>query len=168
MTEPSESGRNTAAGTGRGLQKKGKWGPILVGTDGSEGAARAVEAAGALAADLDVEVWVATVMDRSSEPVLERLARDDDASIGDVAETMARRVLNDATRRAEAAGARKIHTVVRSGPCAEELIAAAQEVDARVIAVGRRGAGGRLSEALIGSVSQKLAGLSPRMVVIVP
>ena len=79
--------------------------------------------------------------------------------MGDVAETMARRVLNDATRRAEAVGARKIDTVLRSGPCAKELIAAAQEVDARAIVVGRREAGGRLSQAVIGSLSQKLAGI---------
>ncbi len=168
MNEPSESPRNVAAGSRRSPKKGGKWGPILVGTDGSEGAARAVEAAGALAADLDVEVWVANVIDRSSERVLEQIARADNASMGDVAETMARRILNDATRRAEAVGVRKIHTLLRSGPCAEELIAAAQEAGARAIVVGRRGAGGLLSQALIGSVSQKLAGISPRMLVIVP
>ena len=40
----------------RSGQRNHKWGPILVGTDGSEGAARAVDAAGALAADLKTDL----------------------------------------------------------------------------------------------------------------
>jgi nucleotide-binding universal stress UspA family protein len=47
-------------------------------------------------------------------------------------------------------------------------VAAAREIAARAIFVGRRGAGGRLAQALIGSVSQKLAGVTPTMRVIVP
>ena len=67
MNGPSERPRDPAAGSQAQPRKRREMGPILVGTDGSEGAARAVEAAGALAADLDVEVWVANVMDQSSE-----------------------------------------------------------------------------------------------------
>lgn len=166
MTQSSESLPDLAAGRER--ERGHKWGPILVGTDGSEDAARAVDAAGGLAAVLDVDVWIASVMDGTSEPVLEQLARDDSASIGDVADSMARRILNEAARRAEASGTRKIHTLLRSGNCAEVLIAAAHDIDATAIFVGRRGTGGRLSQALLGSVSQKLAGISPRMLVIVP
>jgi len=168
MIESSEKLGSPAAGIRRGPETRGKWGPVLVGTDGSEGAARAVEATSALAADLDAEVWVANVMDQSSEFVLGQIARADNATVGDIAETMARRILNEAAQRAEVVGAKKIHSVLRSGHCAEELIAAAQEIDAMAIFVGRRGAGGRLSQVLMGSVSQKLAGISPRMLVIVP
>lgn len=166
MIESSEKSENPAYK--RGPKARRKWGPVLVGTDGSEGAARAVEAASALAADLGAEVWVVNVMDQSSESVLGQIARDDNASFGDIAETMARRILDEAAQRAEAVGAKKIHCLVRSGHCADELIAAAEEIEATAIFVGRRGAGGRLSQALIGSVSQKLAGISPRMLVIVP
>lgn len=56
----------------------------------------------------------------------------------------------------------------RSGTCVEELVAAACEAGAKAIFVGRRDARGRLAQALIGSVSQKLAGISPIMLVIVP
>ena len=56
----------------------------------------------------------------------------------------------------------------RSGTCVGELVAAAREAGAKAIFVGRRGARGRLAQALIGSVSQKLAGISPIMLVIVP
>ena len=168
MIQSPERSEKPAVGNKRGPEKRGKWGPVLVGTDGSEGAARAVEAASALAADLDAEVWVANVMEQSSESELGQIARADNASMGDIAETMARRILHEAAQRAEAVGAQKIHSILRSGHCAEELIAAAQEITATAIFVGRRGAGGRLSQALIGSVSQKLAGISPSMLVIVP
>ena len=168
MIESSEKPENPAVGKRRLSETRRKWGAVLIGTDGSEGAARAVEAASALAADLDAEVWIANVMDQSSEPVLGQIARADNASVGDIAETMARRFLYEAAQRAEAVGAQKIHSILRSGHCAEELIAVAQEIDATAIFVGRRGAGGRLSQLLMGSVSQKLAGISPRMLVIVP
>ena len=81
---------------------------------------------------------------------------------------MARRLLIEAAGRAEAGGAKKPLTVLRWGSCAEELVAVAQEVGANALVVGRRGAGGRLARALIGSVSQKLAGISPINLVIVP
>jgi len=145
-----------------------RWGPILVGTDGSEGATRAVDAAGGLAAALNTGLWIANVIDGTSESALTQFARAEEASIGDVASAEARRILYEAARRAEASGASKSRTVQYSGNCAEQLVAAAREIAAKAIIVGRRGAGGRLAQALIGSVSQKLAGISPIMLVIVP
>ena len=70
--------------------------------------------------------------------------------------------------RAEAGGARQIRTTLRAGDCADELVAAAHKAGSTAIFVGRRGAGGRLKESLMGSVSQKLAGVSPITLVIVP
>jgi nucleotide-binding universal stress UspA family protein len=145
-----------------------KWGPILVGTDGSESASRAVEAAGDLAVDLNAELWIAHVVEGSSETGATQFARTEGASIGDATEVAARRILIEAAQKAEARSGRKPHTVLRWGGCPEELIAAAGKVGATAIVVGRRGAGGRLAEALIGSVSQKLAGISPVNLVIVP
>lgn len=140
----------------------------MVGTDGSESAGRAVDAAGGLAADLGTDLWIAHVIDRTSDKALTQFARTEEASIGDATEATARHILIEAAQRAEAAGARKPHTLLRWGGCAEELVAAARAVGAKAIFVGRRGAGGRLAEALIGSVSQKLAGISPVNLVIVP
>jgi nucleotide-binding universal stress UspA family protein len=145
-----------------------EWGPILVGTDGSDGAARAVDATAALAADLDTELWIITVIDSVGETAAAEFAQAEDASIGDVADAVAGRILREAATRAKDGGARKIHIILRAGTCAEQIIAASHKVGARAIFVGRRGAGGRLHEALIGSVSQKLAGISPVMLVIVP
>jgi nucleotide-binding universal stress UspA family protein len=121
-----------------------------------------------LAADLGTDLWIAHVIDGTSETALAHLARAEETSIGDVAEEQARRILDDAMRRAEGSGARQIRTTLRSGDCAEELVSAAHKTGSTAIFVGRRGAGGRLREALIGSVSQKLAGISPIMLVIVP
>jgi nucleotide-binding universal stress UspA family protein len=140
----------------------------LVGTDGSEGADRAVDAAGGLAADLGTDLWIVHVINGTSDTNVTQFARAEEASIGDAIEAAARHILFEASRRAEAGGATKPHTVLRYGSCAEELVAAAGGVGAKAIFVGRRGAGGRLAQALIGSVSQKLSGIAPVDLVIVP
>ena len=148
MMASSESQRDAATGARPSEQHDRQWGPVLVGTNGSKGAGRAVDAAGGLAAG-------------TSNIGVTQFARAEEASIGDAIEAAARHTLFKAARRAEAVGARKPHTVLRCGSCVEELVAAAGEVGAKAIFVGRRGAGGRLAQALIGSVSQKLAGISP-------
>jgi nucleotide-binding universal stress UspA family protein len=99
---------------------------------------------------------------------MEQFARTEVSSIGDATEGLLNSILREAATRAEAGGSRNVRAVIRSGSCAEELIALARETGARALFVRRRGAGGRLHEALIGSVSQKLAGISPIMPVIVP
>lgn len=168
MIESSATPHDAVTESRLGSHRDRPWGPILVGTDGSEGAARAVNAAAVLAAELNTNLWIALVIERPSETDLTHFAHAEEASIGDVAEAVARRILNDAARRAETAGARKVYTVLRSGDSAEELVAAARQFSAAATVVGRRGTGGRLSQALVGSVSQKLAGISPTMLVIVP
>ena len=167
MTDIADSPRDTAAAP-RPHREKRKWGPILVGIDGSEAAGRAVDAAGALAADLDVELWITYVIDRRSDSEATQFSHVEDTSIGDATETVADSALVEAVGRAEAVGVKKHHAVVRWGRCAEELVAVAGEFGANAIVVGRRGVGGRLSQALLGSVSQKLAGISPINLVIVP
>jgi len=168
MKKASEPPRDAATGAHRSEQHHRKWGPILVGTDGSEGAGRAVDEAASLTADLGTDLWIAHVIDKTSSTAVAQFARAEEASIGDAIEATARHILFEAARRAEAVGATKPYTVLRYGSCAEELVAAAGEVGAKAIFVGRRGAGGRLAQALIGSVSQKLAGVAPVDLVIVP
>jgi nucleotide-binding universal stress UspA family protein len=99
---------------------------------------------------------------------LTQFAHAEETALGDVAEAMARRILNEAAKRAEAGGARRVHTVLRAGACAEQLVAPAREGGAKAIFVGRPGTGGCLAQALIGSVSQKLAAIAPINLVIVP
>ena len=165
MMEPSGPQRDAATGARRHDRQ---WGPILVGTDGSEGAGRAIDAAGALAVDLSTDLWIVHVIDKTSSTAVTQFAQIEETSIGDATDAAASRILVDAARRADGNGAKKPHTVLRWGASAEELVAAAAEVGAKAIFVGRRGAGGRLAQALIGSVSQKLAGISPVYLVIVP
>ena len=169
MNEPFESSQKTTINENQGHKGPPKeWGSIVVGTDGSLGAARAIDVASILAADLNVDLWIANVMDKISDADLTSIARAENTSKGDVAEVIARRLLADASRRSESNGAKKIHTVLLAGDSADALIAAARNVGASAIFVGRRGAGGRISEALVGSVSQKLAGLSPVMLAVIP
>ena len=167
MTENSEIPRDAAVANRRSAGGAHEWGPILVATDASEGASRAVDAAGALAAELNADLWIANVIDGTSDTELTQFARTEGASIGDVTKATVTRVLDEAAKRAEARGAKEIHTIVRAGDCTEEIIEAARLVRATAIFVGRRGSG-RLKGLLIGSVSQKLACLSPSMLVIVP
>jgi Universal stress protein family len=71
MTEFSEPSRAAAAESKLSRQ----WSPILVGIDGTERAARAVDTANGLAADLNTELWIANVIDRTSETAVSQFAR---------------------------------------------------------------------------------------------
>jgi len=140
---------------------------LLVATDGSEGAGRAVDAAADLAAALNIELWVVIVMDGTPSELLRTFAREERITIGEAVSALADRVLVQARERSEARGAKTVHLKSRSGDSAEEILETVREMRADAIFVGRRGLG-RLQGLLLGSVSQKLAGLAPCMVVIVP
>ncbi len=140
---------------------------ILVATDGSEGAARAVDAAATLATKLDAELWIVNVTDNLSTHLLERIARHERITIGDAFTEFANRILAQARERAEKLGAKRVRLKSRSGDSTEGILETAREMSADAIFVGRRGVG-RLQGLLLGSVSQKLAGLAPCMVMIVP
>jgi len=145
-----------------------EWGAFLAATDGSDGALRAVDAAATLAAALTADLWILNVVDDKAEPFLSGFAHAEEASIGDAVDAMAHRILLEAATRSKERGATRVHTLLRSGDSADEIVAAARTLGVSCIFVGRRGAGGRLAQALMGSVSQKLAGLSPIMLGIVP
>jgi len=140
---------------------------ILVATDGSGGAARAVDAAAGLAAALNIDLWIVIVTDGTSSKLLKTFAKEEKVTIGEALTAVADRILVQARERSEQLGARTVHLKSRFGDSAEEILEAVGEVRADVIFVGRRGLG-RLQGLLLGSVSQKLAGLAPCMVVIVP
>lgn len=140
--------------------------PILVGTDGSDGAKRAVEAAARAAGKLDTDLWILHVMDDFSEDVTQ-FAATERSLIGDALEAAASGILTKAKSEAESRGAKAVHLKHCSGDCTEAIIETAYEVGAAAIFVGRRGRG-RLSGLLLGSVSQKLASLAPCIVAIVP
>lgn len=140
-------------------------GSNLVGTHGFEVASRAIDVAAGLGAELDTDLWIAQVIDGSSATGVTQFAHAEKVSIGDATQAAVRDILFEAARRAVSIGARKPHTVLRWGASAEELVAATGEVRAKAILVGRRG---RWAQALMGSISQKPAGISPVNLVIVP
>jgi nucleotide-binding universal stress UspA family protein len=140
---------------------------ILVATDDSEGAGRALDAAAGLAAQLHCELWIVTVMGSMPEEVLERMARADASAAGDVIDAISHRILSDAKARALKRGASTIHLEACSGDAAEGILDTARKIRADAIFVGRRGRG-RLSGLLLGSVSHKLVSLAPCMVIVVP
>ena len=68
--------------------------------------------------------------------------------------------------RARSAGVRSIKLESRAGEAAPTIVEIAQEKAAGEFIVGKRGAG-RLTGLLLGSVSQKLVGLSPLPVTVI-
>jgi nucleotide-binding universal stress UspA family protein len=140
---------------------------IMVATDGSEGAARAVDAAADLAGRLKIDLWVLTVMDGIASDVLSGFTSAEGTTVGDALAALAGRILTEARTRAENRGASTVHLLSRAGDCAEGILDTAHEIGADAIFVGKRGRG-RLPGLMLGSVSQKLVTLATCMVVVVP
>jgi nucleotide-binding universal stress UspA family protein len=125
---------------------------ILVATDGSEAASIALDEALSLAAEMGdrvaaITVWRALQGDFGlaypSTAMLSELL--------DAERTHAEMTLGDAISRAEEAGV-DLRTHLATGDPAERICAYADEIDARLIAVGTRGHG-TVASLLLGSVS---------------
>jgi nucleotide-binding universal stress UspA family protein len=125
---------------------------ILVATDGSRAASAALDEAISLAAETGdgiaaITVWRALQGDFGlaypSAAMLNELL-DAERAHADAA-------LGDAAARAEAAGV-SIRTRLATGDPAERICTHAEEIDARLIAIGRRGYG-TVASLLLGSVS---------------
>jgi len=140
---------------------------IIVGTDGSRGANRAIVAAAQLAQVTGAELCILTVGDNLSDQELKKLGRIEEGDIGEALELLSNQVLNQAKKRATQVGAAKIKLRAGSGEPAQVIIEIAQRENADLVVIGRRGRG-RLAGLLLGSVSQKIASLAPCMVMIVP
>ena len=140
---------------------------ILVATDGSEGASRAVDRAARLSRALGAELLIATVgLDRLSAAEISEAAREG-ISQGDLLERFAQEILIDAKKLARSQGAPEIRTLHALGDPAQTILDLARGEQADMIVVWRHGQG-RLAGLLLGSVSQKLARLAPCAVVLVP
>ena len=75
-------------------------------------------------------------------------------------------IADRANRRAEAGGARNVTARVCAGDIADEILDIAEAENADILVMGRRGLG-RMREALLGSVSQKVLHHADCTVVIV-
>lgn len=122
---------------------------VVVGTDGSESSLRAVDKAGAIAAESDAKLIIATAY----------VPLEDDMRAADILRDEAYKVqgnapiyamLHDARERAEAAGATDIEERPIQDAPVNALVDLAEEVDADLLVVGNVGLDAR--SALIGRV----------------
>jgi nucleotide-binding universal stress UspA family protein len=120
-----------------------------------------------LAAAVHLPLSIATVSNPVPSSEWREFARMENMSRGDLIELEAQDVPRNARQRATELNAPtdKLHALV--GDAAEELLALIESHKPDVLILGRRGRG-RLTGLLLGSVSQKLASLSPVPVTIVP
>jgi nucleotide-binding universal stress UspA family protein len=129
---------------------------LLVGTDGSDSAMRALDHASALAGKLGAELIVTHAY---SKPQRASESRDRVTASRDIGAS----ILRDASAwfRERAT----IRPLLREGPAADTLIASARDEGADLIVVGNRGLSTR--QLLIGSVPAKVAQHAPCTVLIV-
>lgn len=139
---------------------------VMVATDGSSGANRAVDVAAELAKAVAGDLLIATVADSQLGEEARQLARVE-GNIGDVLEALTAKTLKDAEARARRLGVSRIELRTGSGDVAQSLINIAAGSSVEMIVLGRRGRG-QLAGLLLGSVSQKLVSLAPCAVTVVP
>lgn len=134
---------------------------ILVATDGSEPANRAIEYALDLASRYDADVHVISIVDtgRYGEPALSstELVIDD-------LEDYARDLITEVAERGETLGLELV-TEVRHGTPHEEIVAYADDIDADLTVLGRHGASRTGHH--IGSVADRVVAQSDRPVQLV-
>lgn len=141
---------------------------LLVATDGSLGANRAVQFAASLAQSMGGRLTVLTVGGNThlSRDELNQLSHVE-GGIGDALEGMCSRVLAQAIQYARGTGATEVAGQVGWGDPSEAIVEAAQRLDVDAIVMGRRGLG-RLGGLFLGSVSQKVASFARCPVITVP
>lgn len=139
---------------------------ILVATDGSSPADRAVEVAAELAKVVGGTLLIVTVAGSLSGEEARQLVRAE-RDIADALESLSAEILMAAKDRARRLGLPAVKVQTAWGDPAEAIIEAARREHADAIVVGRRGRG-RLAGMLLGSVSQKIVSLAPCTVVVVP
>ncbi|MGO9361427.1 MAG: universal stress protein [Xanthobacteraceae bacterium] len=142
---------------------------ILVATDGSEGAARAIDYAARRAKADGAELLIVNVIGGYDLPETAFMAftNDRDVLLKELLASQSAATLTTARDRAREAGASTIILESRTGEAAQTIIDIAHEKKADAIVVGKRGAG-LVAGVLLGSVSQKLVSLSPLPLTVVP
>lgn len=142
---------------------------ILIATDGSEGADRAVDFAARMAAESDALLLIVNVtgVDGLPDALFRQFSRSQNSWIRELLASESGKVLEAAAARARERGVTAIRLESRDGEAATTILALADDASADLIVVGKRG-NGRVSGLLLGSVSQKLVSLASMPVVVVP
>jgi nucleotide-binding universal stress UspA family protein len=141
---------------------------IVVGTDGSETATKAVQQAAELAAKINARVEIVTAFSRDART--DRMAKDRAGAPDDVKHctepiSYAEEHLNKARETVASAGVDAIEVHSVDGDPAEAIISVAEKVDADLIVVGNKGmTGGK--RFLLGSVPNKVSHHAPCAVMI--
>lgn len=142
---------------------------ILVGTDGSEAADRAVGYAADLAGKLGCELLIINVIGGYELPggVMRELLGTQSAWFDELLATNSAEILSQAHDRVSALGIKNSILESRRGDPVKAMIDYALEKQADTIVVGKRGEG-ELEALLLGSISLKLVSLAPMAVLVVP
>lgn len=132
------------------VQTMSEYRTIVVGTDGSETSFRAVDRAGALAADMQAALVIACAyFPEKPDPRTQDVLRDEAYQV--VGSAPADDSVSRARDRAVRAGAPKVETVARQGKPLDVLQRVVTDYDADLLVVGNRGLN-TLAGRLIGSV----------------
>jgi nucleotide-binding universal stress UspA family protein len=142
---------------------------ILVATDGSDGADRAVDYAAQWAKSNGADLLIVSVIGGHDLPekMFRSFTQQQQIWFKDLLASQSAEVLTAARDRARNAGVTMIQLESRVGDVAPTIIDIGKEKQADVIVAGKRGTG-RVAGLLLGSVSQKLVSLAPLPVTIVP
>ena len=142
------------------------WSTIVVGTDGSDTAARAVNHAAELAATTDATLVVVTAYSDDGERNRDTAAAPDDVQWALTASAGAEELARAGAERASGAGARSVRTRTGRGEPTAVLLQVAADTDAGLIVVGSKGMTSA-SRFVTGSVPNYLSHHADRDVLIV-
>jgi nucleotide-binding universal stress UspA family protein len=142
---------------------------VLVATDGSEDADRALDYAANLAKKVGCELVIANIIGGYGLPseVFVRVTEGQHAWLNELLASISAQTLTKARDRARGLGVGTVLLESRSGAVAKTIVEIAHDKKADAIVVGKRGAN-RVETFLLGSVSQKLVSLAPVPVIVVP
>lgn len=142
---------------------------ILVATDGSDDAHRAVDYAAELAKITGASLLIVNVIGGYGLPstVMSAFTHVQHAWLEELLTSMSAKMLTEAQERARKLGVATIQLDSRSGDVVPTILEIALEKKVDMIVAGKRGVG-RIAGLLIGSTSQKLVSLAPVPVTVVP
>jgi nucleotide-binding universal stress UspA family protein len=126
---------------------------ILVATDGSAIADRALDVASAIAARFDAELIIVTVEQGYLRGDLEEFRKSEDATPDEILNAVSLEILKRAEEKSRRNGVSQVRTYSSLGDAVGFILEVAEREKADTIVVGKRGRG-RLAGLLIGSVSQ--------------